>query len=132
MVNDNISNFITRLRNAVLVRHKIVETTATKMTIAITKILKNEGFIEDFEIIENGIKKSLLLFLKYKDRGRKPTITFLKRISKPGRRIYVNKKNLPKTIGVYGLSIMSTSNGIMTDKKARLTNVGGEVLLYIY
>lgn len=132
MVNDTISDFITRIRNAVLVRHKIVQTPATKMTIAITKILKTEGFIEDFEIVENQSQKSLLIFLKYKDRNRKPTINFLKRISKPGRRIYVNKKNLPQTIGSYGLAIMSTSNGIITDKKAHLSNIGGEVLLYVY
>jgi small subunit ribosomal protein S8 len=132
MVNDTISDFITRIRNAVLVRHKIVQTPATKMTVAITKILKTEGFIEDFEVFENESKKSILIFLKYKNRNRKPTINFLKRISKPGRRIYVNNRNLPQTIGSYGLAIMSTSSGIITDKKARLSNIGGEVLLYVY
>jgi len=132
MVNDTISDFITRIRNAILVRHKIVQVPATKMTIAITKILKVEGFIEDFEVFENESNNYLLIFLKYKDRGRKPGINFLKRVSKPGRRIYVNKKNLPQTIGSFGIAIMSTSSGIMTDKKARLSNIGGEVLLYIY
>jgi small subunit ribosomal protein S8 len=132
MVNDTISDFITRIRNAILVRHKIVQTPATKLTIAITNILKIEGFIEDFELFETESNKYLLIFLKYKDRGRNPSIKFLKRISKPGRRVYVNKNNLPNTIGSFGIAIMSTSNGIMTDKKARLKNTGGEVLLYIY
>ena len=92
----------------------------------------NEGFIEDFEIFETPKKNYLLIFLKYKDGGKKPSIKFLKRISKPGRRIYVNNKNLPDTIGSFGIAIMSTSSGIMTDKKARVKNTGGEVLLYVY
>jgi small subunit ribosomal protein S8 len=132
MVNDTISDFITRIRNAVLVRHKIVQTPATKITIELTKILKTEGLIEHFELFEKNSKKYLLIFLKYKDRGRKPTINFLKRISKPGRRVYLNKNNLPTTIGSYGIAILSTSNGLMTDKKAHLENIGGEILLYIY
>jgi small subunit ribosomal protein S8 len=132
MGNDTISDFITRIRNAVLVRHKIVQTPATKMTIALAKILKTEGLIEEFEIFEGSFNKSLLIFLKYKDRGKKPTINFLKRISKPGRRVYLNKKNIPQTIGSYGIAILSTSIGIITDKKARLANIGGEILLYIY
>ena len=132
MVNDTISDFITRIRNAILVRHKIVQTPATKITIEITKILKAEGFIEDFEIFEQSSKQFLLIFLKYKDFGKKPSINFLKRISKPGRRVYLNKKNLPKTIGSYGIAILSTSSGIITDKKARLSEICGEILLYIY
>jgi len=132
MVNDTISDFITRIRNAVLVRHKIVQTPATKITIELTKILKTEGLIEHFELFEKNCKKYLLIFLKYNDRGRKPTINFLKRISKPGRRVYLNKNNLPTTIGSYGIAILSTSNGLMTDKKAHLENIGGEILLYIY
>jgi small subunit ribosomal protein S8 len=132
MTNDTISNFITRIRNAVLVRHKIVQTPATKITTAIAKILKQEGLIENFEVVENSFSKSLLIFLKYKDRGKKPIINFLKRISKPGRRIYLNKKNLPQIIGSYGIAILSTSNGIVTNKNARLSSVGGEILIYIY
>jgi small subunit ribosomal protein S8 len=131
MPNDRISDFITRIRNAILVRHKIVKTPFTKLTISIAEILKVEGFIEGFETIENENEKYLLIFLKYKNRGRTPIITFLKRISKPGRRIYLNTKNLPKTIGNYGIAILSTSNGIISDKTARLSKVGGEVLFYI-
>nr|QBS14394.1 small subunit ribosomal protein S8 [Vacuolaria virescens] len=131
MSNDRISDFITRIRNAILVRHKIVKTPFTKLTISIAKILKVEGFIEGFETIDNEKEKYLLIFLKYKNRGRTPIITFLKRISKPGRRIYLNTKNLPKTIGNYGIVILSTSNGIISDKTARLSKVGGEVLFYI-
>jgi small subunit ribosomal protein S8 len=132
MVNDILSDYITRIRNAVLIRHKIVQTPATKMTISITKILKAEGLVQDFEIFEDSLSKSLLIFLKYKDNNRKPTISFLKRISKPGRRIFLNKKNLPKTIGNYGIAILSTSQGIMTAKKANSCNIGGEILIYIY
>jgi small subunit ribosomal protein S8 len=132
MVNDSISDFITRIRNAVLVRHKIVQTPATKLTIELTKILKVEGFIEDFEIFETKSNKSLLIFLKYKEFGKKPIINFLKRISKPGRRVYMKNKNLKKTIESFGLAILSTSKGIITDNKANLLKIGGEVLLYIY
>lgn len=128
MVNDVISDFITRIRNASIVRHKIVKTPATKITIAIAKILKIEGFIEDFEKFEN----SLLIFLKYKNQNKYSIINSLKRISKPGRRVYLKKKNLPKRIGSFGVSILSTSNGIISDKMARLGNIGGEVLIYIY
>ena len=128
MVNDVISDFITRIRNASIVRHKIVKTPATKITIAIAKILKIEGFIDDFEKFEN----SLLIFLKYKNQNKYSTINSLKRISKPGRRVYLKKKNLPKRIGSFGVSILSTSNGIISDKMARLANIGGEVLIYIY
>lgn len=128
MVNDVISDFITRIRNASIVRHKIVKTPATKITIAIAKILKIEGFIDDFEKFDN----SLLIFLKYKNQNKYSTINSLKRISKPGRRVYLKKKNLPKRIGSFGVSILSTSNGIISDKMARLANIGGEVLIYIY
>lgn len=130
MTNDTLSDFITRIRNATLIRHKIVETPATKMTITIAKIFKNEGLIENFEVIENNLNKSLLLFLKYKDK--KSIISFLKRISKPGRRFYLNRQNIPKLIGSYGIGIISTSNGIITNKNARSLNIGGEILIYIY
>lgn len=128
MVNDVISDFITRIRNASIVRHKIVKTPATKITIAIAKILKIEGFIDDFEKFDN----SLLIFLKYKNQNKYSIINSLKRISKPGRRVYLKKKSLPKRIGSFGVSILSTSNGIISDKMARLANIGGEVLIYIY
>lgn len=132
MVNDTISDFITRIRNAILVRHKIIETPLTKITISIAENLKLEGLIERFEVFLNSSRKSLLIFLKYKNGGRKPTISFLKRISKPGRRIYINRNNFPQIVNSYGIGILSTSLGIITDKKARLLNVGGEILLYIY
>lgn len=134
MINDTISDFITRIRNSILIRNKIVQTPATKMTISIAKILKSEGLIENFEIIENYFNKSLLIFLKYKDKikAKKPIINFLKRISKPGRRIYLNKQSLPNIIGSYGIAILSTSKGIITNKNARSLNIGGEVLIYIY
>jgi len=132
MINSIISDFITRIRNGILVRHQIVETRVTKMTVAIAKILVDEGFIQHFEIIENGSVETLLIYLKYNSLNRKPTIQNLKLISKPGRRIYVTKKNLPKTIGNFGTAILSTSQGVMSHRKARSKNLGGEVLLYVY
>jgi small subunit ribosomal protein S8 len=132
MVNNIIADFTTRIRNGILVRHQIVETPATKMTIALSKILVNEGFIEKFEIIENIPNKSLLIHLNYTDTNKNPTIKYLKLVSKPGRRIYVNTKNLTQEIGNFGIAILSTSKGIMTDRQARKANIGGEVLLHIY
>jgi small subunit ribosomal protein S8 len=132
MVNDSIADFITRIRNAVIINHKIIKAPATKLTIEITKIFKAEGFIEDFEIIENEYNKYLLIFLKYKNFAKKSTIQFLKKISKPGCRFYIKNKDFTKRIGSYGIFILSTSNGIITNKKASSLNIGGEVLISIY
>jgi len=132
MINDVISDFITRIRNASLVRHQIVQTRCTKLTKEIAIVLKNEGFIEDFEIFKHQTFNHLFIYLKYKRKGRQPGIRFLKRVSKPGRRIYSNKRNLPKGIGNFGTVILSTSRGIMSDRKARKMNFGGEILFYIY
>jgi small subunit ribosomal protein S8 len=137
MPNDRISDFITRIRNAILVRHKIVKTPFTKLTISIAEILKVEGFIEGFETIENENEKEkyLLIFLKYKNRGRTPIITFLKRISKPGQRVFCGYKNFQKLIDVLkyqqGTAIISTSSGIMNHKKATQLKKGGEIICYI-
>jgi len=132
MVTDTISDMLTRIRNAHLVKHQIVQIPVTKMSLAITKILKEEGFIEDFENYQDGNRKYLLLSLKYIGKSRKSVINEIKRISKPGLRVYTNSKELPRVLDNLGIAIMSTSKGVMTNLKAKELNIGGEVLCYIW
>nr|YP_010903522.1 ribosomal protein S8 [Hypnea cryptica]WCH55975.1 ribosomal protein S8 [Hypnea cryptica] len=132
MVNDTIADMLTRIRNAHLSKHQIVQVPATKMTRSIIKVLQEEGFIYEFEEIGENLRNYLLISLKYKGKNKKPVITALKRISKPGLRVYANHKELPKVLGGIGIAIISTSKGIMTDKKARNKGLGGEVLCYIW
>ncbi len=132
MVNDIISDMLTRIRNANLVKHQIVQIPSTKMSLAITQILKEEGFIEDFEkYIENN-KKYLLISLKYIGKSRQSVISKIKRVSKPGLRVYTSAKQLPKILDDLGIAIISTSKGIMTNLKAKELGIGGEVLCYIW
>jgi small subunit ribosomal protein S8 len=130
--NDTISDMLTRIRNACLVRHPTTQVPTTKMTRSIARVLKDEGFIDDFEEIGEGIQKQLVLALKYKGKNRQPIITTLKRVSKPGLRVYSNCKDLPRVLGGIGIAIISTSKGIMTDREARRQGLGGEVLCYIW
>ncbi len=130
--NDTISDMLTRIRNACLVRHQTTNIPSTKMTRSIAQVLKEEGFIADFEETGEGIKKYLVLSLKYKGKNRQPIIRVLKRVSRPGLRVYKNRKELPKVMGGIGIAIISTSSGIMTDREARRQGVGGEVLCYIW
>jgi small subunit ribosomal protein S8 len=130
--NDTISDMLTRIRNANLARHQTTEIPATKMTRSIAKVLRDEGFIADFEEAGEGIKQHLLISLKYKGKNRQPIINTLKRVSKPGLRVYSNRKELPRVLGGIGIAIISTSSGIMTDREARRQGVGGEVLCYIW
>nr|YP_009545997.1 ribosomal protein S8 [Glaucocystis incrassata]ASQ40058.1 ribosomal protein S8 [Glaucocystis incrassata] len=132
MVNDTIADMLTRIRNANLVHHQIVQVQSTKMTKRISKVLKEQGFIENFEEIQKEAKSYLLLSLKYKGKKRQPVINALKRISKPGLRVYSNKKELPRVLGGLGIAIISTSSGVMTDEEARRNGLGGEVLCYIW
>nr|QCI07216.1 ribosomal protein S8 [Hypnea pannosa] len=132
MVNDTIADMLTRIRNANLSKHQIVQVPATKMTRSIIKVLQEEGFIYEFEEISENLRNYLLISLKYKGKYKEPVITALKRISKPGLRVYANYKELPKVLGGIGIAIISTSKGIMTDKKARDNGLGGEVLCYIW
>ena len=115
-----------------MVRHQIVQIPATKMSLAIITILKEEGFIEDFEMYEENHKKYLLLSLKYLGKSRKPVISKLKRISKPGLRVYSNSKNLPVILDNLGIAIISTSKGVMTNLKAKELGIGGEILCHIW
>ena len=130
--NDTISDMLTRIRNAGLVGHSTTKVPTTKMTRSIAKVLKSEGFIEDFSEDGEGVHKHLIISLKYKGKNRQPIITTLKRVSKPGLRVYSNRKELPRVLGGIGIAIISTSKGIMTDREARSQGVGGEVLCYVW
>ena len=130
-MTDPIADMLTRIRNANMVSHETVEIPASKLKIELAKLLKSEGFITDFEVKESGKFKVIVITLKY-DQNKKPVISKLERVSKPGLRTYHKAKNLPKVLGGLGVAIISTSKGLLTDRKARKENVGGEVLCYIY
>jgi small subunit ribosomal protein S8 len=132
LVNDTISDMLTRIRNANMVRHQIVQIPSTKISLAITNILKEEGYIEDFETYSENNKKYLLVSLKYIGKSRNPVICKIQRVSKPGLRVYSNAKELPKILDNLGIAIISTSNGVMTNLKAKELGIGGEVLCYIW
>jgi small subunit ribosomal protein S8 len=123
---------LTRIRNANLAKHQTTEVPSTKMTRSIAKVLQAEGFIGEYEEVGEGVKKNLVIALKYKGKTRTPIITALKRVSKPGLRVYSNRQDLPRVLGGIGIAIISTSSGIMTDREARRTGVGGEVLCYVW
>ena len=132
MVTDTISDMLTRIRNANMVKHQIVQIYATKMSLSIAEILKEEGYIEDFENYSEDKKNYLLISLKYIGKSRKPIICKLERISKPGLRVYSKSKNLPKILDNLGIAIISTSKGLMTNIKAKEFGIGGEILCYIW
>ena len=132
MVTDTISDMLTRIRNANMVRHQIVQIPATKMSLAIATILKEEGFIEDFESYTENKLRYLLISLKYTGKSRQPVISKIERVSKPGLRVYSNTKKLPKVLDNLGIAIISTSKGVMTNLKAKELGIGGEVLCYIW
>lgn len=132
MVTDTISDMLTRIRNAHMVKHQIVQIPSTKMSLAIAEILKAEGYIEDFESYVENERKYLLISLKYVGQSRQPVISKLERVSKPGLRVYANSKKLPKVLDDLGIAIISTSKGVMTNLKAKELGVGGEVLCYIW
>lgn len=132
MVTDTISDMLTRIRNANMVKHQIVQIPVTKMSLAIAIILKEEGFITDFENYQEGQIRYLLLSLKYIGKSRKSVINKIQRISKPGLRVYTNSKELPRVLDNLGIAIMSTSKGVMTNLKAKELGIGGEVLCYIW
>lgn len=131
-VNDTIADMLTRIRNANLARHQTTEVPSTKMTRNIAKVLRDEGFITDFEEVGEGVNRHLVVSLKYKGKGKRPIINTLTRVSKPGLRVYSNRKELPRVLGGIGIAIISTSSGIMTDREARRQGLGGEVLCYVW
>ena len=132
MVTDTIADMLTRIRNANMIKHQIVQIPVTKMSIAIATILKEEGFIDNFSNYNVESKEYLLLSLKYIGKSRKPVISKIKRISKPGLRVYSKSNTLPKVLDHLGIAIMSTSKGVITNLKAKELGVGGEVLCYIW
>nr|QSV12695.1 ribosomal protein S8 [Phaeophyceae sp.] len=135
MKTDIIADMLTRIRNATLVRHQIVRVINTKMTLSIVKLLIREGYIANYEIINiaNNVNHSyLLLTLKYYDKKEQVTITGIKRVSKPGLRIYVKKKKLPTVLNNLGTAILSTSQGLVTSIQAKQLGIGGEVICYIW
>ena len=130
MITDPIADMLTRIRNANQMRYKEVEVPASKMKNEIARILKSEGFISDYKIKKSNVQDVLVLSLKYVDKER--VITGLKRISKPGLRVYVKAEEVPTVLNGLGIAIISTSKGVMTDKEARKESLGGEVLAYIW
>ena len=132
MTTDTIADMLTRIRNANLAKHQIVQIPSTKITRNIAQVLFAEGLIDSFEELKNGLKSSLLLSLKYSGKERKPFIEKIQRISKPGLRVYSGSKKMPRILGGFGTAIVSTSRGLMTDQQARKEGIGGELLCYIW
>ena len=130
-MTDPIADMLTRIRNALIVKHASVEVPASNMKKAIAKILLDEGYIAGYDVVEDGVQGKIVITLKYGPNGEK-VINGLKRVSKPGLRIYAGHDELPKVLGGLGVAIISTPKGIMTDKEARKANHGGEVLAYIW
>ena len=131
-MSDPVADMLTRIRNANTAKHDTVDVPASKIKVAIAEILDKEGYIEGFEVVEEGNFKNIRITLKYgKDRNEK-VITGLKKISKPGLRVYAGKDNLPKVLGGLGVAIISTNKGVITDREARKEQVGGEVLAFVW
>mgnify|MGYP000960650102 FL=1 len=130
-VTDPIADMLTRIRNAIQVRHDSVMMPHSKMKLSIAKILKEEGFIRDYDLPRGQVHPTLRLHLTYRE-GREPAIAGLKRISKPGLRVYVGKKEIPRVYGGLGVAILSTSNGVMAGRQAWRTGMGGELICYVW
>ncbi|MDD2957463.1 MAG: 30S ribosomal protein S8 [Lachnospiraceae bacterium] len=131
-MSDPIADMLTRIRNANTAKHDTVDVPASKMKIAIANILVDEGYIGKYDLVDDGAFKTIHITLKYgKDKSEK-IITGLKRISKPGLRVYAGKENMPRVLGGLGVAILSTNQGVITDKQARKQHVGGEVLAFIW
>ena len=131
-MTDPIADMLTRIRNANTAKHDTVDIQASKMKLAIAEILLNEGYIKKYEVIEDGNFKTIQITLKYGQDKNEKIITGLKRISKPGLRVYAGKDELPRVLGGLGIAIISTNKGIVTDKEARKLQVGGEVLAFVW
>ena len=130
-ITDVIADMLTRIRNAGTAKHETVDVPASNVKNAIAQILVEEGYVKDVQTIDDGKQGVIRIYLKYTE-NKKPVISGIKRISKPGLRIYASKDELPKVLGGLGVAVISTSKGIMTDKKARNLGIGGEVMAYIW
>ena len=131
-MSDPIADMLTRIRNANTAKHDTVSIPSSKIKLAIAEILLEEGYIKKFDIVEDGNFKSIVVTLKYGSDKNEKAINGIKRISKPGLRVYAGKETMPKVLGGLGIAIVSTNKGIVTDKKARELQVGGEVLAYVW
>ena len=130
--SDPIADMLTRIRNANTAKHDTVDVPSSKMKLAIAEILLKEGYIKKYDVIDEGSFKTIKISLKYGEDKDEKIITGLKRISKPGLRVYAGKDELPKVLGGLGVAIISTNNGVLTDKEARAAGVGGEVLAFVW
>ena len=131
-ISDTIADMLTRIRNANSAKHETVDIPASNMKKAIAQILVDEGYVKGFQVIEDGKQGIIRMTLKYEGASRTPVLSGLKRISKPGLRIYSGSEDMPRVMKGIGTAIVSTSKGVMTDKKARKENVGGEVLAFVW
>lgn len=130
-MTDPIADYLTRLRNAVKANHRVVDIPASNLKKEMTKILFDKGYILNYKFEDDGIQGNIKIALKYHPVSKVPAIRELKRVSKPGLRMYANTDNIPRVLNGLGIAIISTSKGVMTDKEARNQNVGGEVLCYV-
>ena len=130
-VTDPIADMLTRIRNAIMVRHDSVLIPASKMKLSISKILKDEGFINDYEVVRGKPHRTIKIYLKYRDKNQ-PVLVGLERVSKPGLRVYVQSKEIPRVYGGLGIAILSTASGVMTGQQAWRQGVGGELLCYVW
>ena len=131
-MTDPVADYLTRIRNAVMTRHKVVEIPASNLKKEMTKILHEKGYILSYKFVEDGPQGSIKIALKYHPKSKTPAIKKIERISKPGLRKYAGANELPRVLNGLGIAILSTSKGVITDKEARGLKVGGEVLCYIY
>ncbi len=132
MKTDTISDMLTRIRNGNLVGHKVVKIDSTRMTYNITRLLRAEGFISQYETVIKEGRRYIFIYLKYTNNPNRPLIRGLKRVSKPGLRVYVNNNQIPSVLGGQGIAILSTSKGIITNIQAKQLGIGGELLCYIW
>lgn len=131
-MTDPIADFLTRIRNGIKARHKVVEIPASNMKKNLTKILFDKGYILNYKFEDEGPQGKIKIALKYNTESKQPAIKSIQRISRPGLRKYVGNQDMPRVLNGLGVAILSTSQGLMTDKEARVRNVGGEVICYIY
>lgn len=131
-MTDPIADYLTRIRNAVMARHKVVDIPASNMKKEMTKILMDKGYILGYKVVEDNLQGIIKIALKYDQKSKVPAIKKLIRVSKPGLRKYANAENLPRVLNGLGIAILSTSKGVITEKEAKTLNVGGEVICYVY
>ncbi|MAE86995.1 MAG: 30S ribosomal protein S8 [Flammeovirgaceae bacterium] len=132
MVTDPIADYLTRVRNAIKANHRILEVPASNLKKAMTKVLHEKGFIQNYKFVDDDKQGTIKIALKYNPQTKQSAITSLERVSKPGLRKYADAENLPRVLNGLGIAILSTSKGVISDKEARKEHVGGEVLCYVY